>query len=139
MAERDNDVDARASGPQALRRVRRPGAGVGARMPCRWGGLVLLIGLRLMVPAWSADESTLKETLGKVRSNAESKAVEDLIEKLKGTGRTSPPTPTAPASPTAASGAPAVATPSAPAAGVPSPAEPPAQTISAGRSAPPVN
>jgi len=100
---------------------------------------VLLIGLRLMVPAWSADESTLKETLGKVRSNAESKAVEDLIEKLKGTGRTSPPTPTAPASPTAASGAPAVATPSAPAAGVPSPAEPPAQTISAGRSAPPVN
>ena len=97
---------------------------------------MLLIGLRLMVPAWSADEATLKETLGKVRSNAESKAVEDLIEKLKGTGRTSPPTPNAPASP--ATGAPAVATPSAPAAGVPSPAEPPAP-ISAGSSAPPVN
>jgi outer membrane protein OmpA-like peptidoglycan-associated protein len=93
-------------------------------MPCRWGGLVLVIGLHLMVPAWGADEPTLKETLGKVQSNAESKAVEDLIEKLKGTARTSPPAPRAPAS--------------APAAGVPPPAEPPAQTISGGSSAPAV-
>jgi len=46
-----------------------------ARMP--WCGLVLLIGLRLIVPAWSADEPTLKETLAKVQSDAESKAVEN--------------------------------------------------------------
>jgi hypothetical protein len=45
------------------------------RMP--WCGLVLLMGLRLIVPAWSADESTLKETLAKVQSDAESKAVEN--------------------------------------------------------------
>jgi outer membrane protein OmpA-like peptidoglycan-associated protein len=97
-------------------------------MPYRWGGLVLLIGLHLMVPAWSADEPTLKETLGKVQSNAESKAVEDLIDKLKGTARTSPPTPP-----------PSSVTPSAaPAAGVPPPAEPSAQTISGGSSAPAV-
>jgi len=31
---------------------------------------VLLIGLRLIVPAWSADEPTLKETLAKVQSDA---------------------------------------------------------------------
>ena len=55
-------MDTRAGRLEALRCV------TDARMP--WCGLVLLIGLRLIVPAWSADEPTLKETLAKVQSDA---------------------------------------------------------------------
>jgi hypothetical protein len=71
-------VDPRAGRLEALRRV------TDARMSSC--GLVPLIGLRLIVPAWSADEPTLKATLDQVQSDAESKAVENLIEKLNGAG-----------------------------------------------------
>jgi outer membrane protein OmpA-like peptidoglycan-associated protein len=78
-------------------------------------------GLLLGGPAWSADQPALKETLGKVQSGSESKAVEDLIDKLNGGARkaptpptpstTAPPTPmatpTPPSPPSAATAAPA--------------------------------
>ena len=51
----------------------------------------VLIGPWLVVPARGADEPTLKDTLGKVQSKAQSKVVEDLIEKLKGVRPTPPP------------------------------------------------
>jgi outer membrane protein OmpA-like peptidoglycan-associated protein len=116
MAERDNDVDARTVGLEALRRVRWPRAqtAAGAKRLYSWGVLMVLIGL--IGPAWSADEPTLKETLGKVQSNAETKAVEDLIEKLKGSTQ-KPSTPLTPAPPT-------------PAASVPGPAQPPGPPMS---------
>jgi outer membrane protein OmpA-like peptidoglycan-associated protein len=63
--------------------------------------------LAASTPAWSADPAALKETLGKVQSGAESKAVEDLIDKLKGVPRT--PAPAAPAP--AATPAPAASAP----------------------------
>jgi outer membrane protein OmpA-like peptidoglycan-associated protein len=117
-------VDARTGGPQALRRVRWPReqTAAGTRRPYPWGVRVVLIGLWLVAPAWSADVPTLKETLGKVQSNAGSKAVEDLIEKLKGATQKPPPTPPAPASPIPAS--------------APGLAEPPAQPSSSGSPAP---
>ena len=48
---------------------------------------------------------TLTETLGKVQSNAENNAVEELIKKLKGAIQEPPSTPAAPASPTPAASA----------------------------------
>jgi outer membrane protein OmpA-like peptidoglycan-associated protein len=42
---------------------------------------------------------TLKETLGKVQSNSENRAVEDLIKKLKGVLQEPAPTPAAPEEP----------------------------------------
>src|SRR5262249_8531134 len=117
MAERDDDVDARAGGLKALRRVRWPREQTVAdtrRCYPPWGVLVVLFGLRLIAPAWSADVPTLKEILGKVQSNAESKAVEDLIKKLKGATQEPPPPATAaPASPTPAASAPGQAGPPA--------------------------
>lgn len=110
-------MDARTVGLEALRRVRWPRAqtAAGADRLYPWGVLMVLIGL--IGPAWSADVPTLKETLGKVQSNAETKAVEDLIEKLKGTTQKPPPTPLTPAPPT-------------PAASVPGPAQPPSPPMS---------
>jgi hypothetical protein len=66
-------VDARAGGLEALRRVRWPREQVaaGAWRSYPWGVLVVLIGLQPIAPAWSRDVPTLKETLGKVQSNAE--------------------------------------------------------------------
>ena len=71
-------------------------------------------------PAWGADPA-LKETLGKVQSGAESKAVEDLIEKLKG-GLRKPPAPAPAASPASAAPPAPLATPAPPAAEMPPPA-----------------
>jgi len=70
----------------------------------------VLIGPWLVVPTRGADEPTLKDSLGKVQSNAQSKAVEDLIEKLKG-ARPTPPQPPAPASLTPAASATGLAEP----------------------------
>jgi outer membrane protein OmpA-like peptidoglycan-associated protein len=91
-------------------------------------GLLLLSGsLVLGVPIWAgpargADPPTLKETLGKVQSEAESRAVEDLIEKLKGGARKPPPpapaatpVPAAPTTPVAAPAPPPAPAPAAPA------------------------
>ena len=88
----------------------------------RLGLLLLLGGLAWSAPiggapAWGADPA-LKETLGKVQSGAESKAVEDLIEKLKGGARKAPPS--IPAAAPASS-----ATPPTPVA-TPAPTSPPA-------------
>src|SRR5262249_47765874 len=77
-------------------------------------------GLALSAPAWGADPAQLKETLGKVQSGAESKAVEDLIDKLKGVSRKSPPPAAAPAAPGSAASAPAPS-PAPPASARPSP------------------
>jgi OOP family OmpA-OmpF porin len=87
---------------------------------------VLLGGLALGAPAWAADPPSLKETLGKVQSDADAKAVEDLIDKLKGGSRK--PAPTAPAPAAAPSPSPPAAA-SAPA-GAPPPAQPSGQTAS---------
>jgi outer membrane protein OmpA-like peptidoglycan-associated protein len=76
-----------------------------------------------MTPARAAERPGLGETLGKVQSGAESRAVEDLIDKLKGGSRKPP----AQAPPAAAS-APASAPPPAPEGtpGSPAAAPPPA-------------
>jgi outer membrane protein OmpA-like peptidoglycan-associated protein len=88
--------------------------------------LFLLVGgLAFGAPAWGADPPQLKETLGKVQSEAETKAVEDLIDKLKGVSRKSQPAmPALPAAPAAPVPAAAIAPAAAPASGVPSPATP---------------
>ena len=113
-------MDARASGPEALRCVIWPGARGGS--PNARYGHVLLIGLQLIAPAWSAHGPTLKEAL-EVPSDAEGQAVESLIliENLKGATRRPLPTPPAPKA------APAGTTSSAAPTTVPPPAEPPAQ------------
>jgi outer membrane protein OmpA-like peptidoglycan-associated protein len=73
-------------------------------------GLLLLSGaLALAAPRWSApasaaDPASLKETLGRVQSEADTKAVEKLIDKLKGGTRTSPPSAAAPPAPAPTSG-----------------------------------
>lgn len=86
--------------------------------------LALLGALASSTPASSADPAALKETLGKVQSDAESRAVEDLIDKLKGVSRKPAPPAAAPESaPAAPAAAPAPATASTPAAG-PAPAAP---------------
>jgi len=80
--------------------------------------VLLLCGLAPSTPASSAEPNALKETLGKVQSGAERKAVEDLIDKLKGVPRTPAPAAPTPAAPApAASSAPAPnPTPAAPSA-----------------------
>ena len=82
----------------------------------RVGLLVLMTGAAMIPPALGADRPSLKETLDKVQSESQSKAVEDLIDKLKGSGRkpaaAPPPPPSGPP--------PAVASPSSP----PSPTTP---------------
>jgi OOP family OmpA-OmpF porin len=73
----------------------------------RVGLLVLLAGPALVPPASGADRPSLKETLDKVQSESQSKAVEDLIDKLKGGGRkpaaAPPPPPSGPPPPAVAS------------------------------------
>jgi outer membrane protein OmpA-like peptidoglycan-associated protein len=78
---------------------------------------MLVVGLAFGQPANAADPPTLKDTLGKVQSDAETKAVEDLIDKLKGVSRK-----TAPAAPAPL---PAATAPAPPAAAAPAPAAPP--------------
>jgi len=62
------------------------------------GGLILAVP-RGCGPASAADPASLKETLGRVQSESDTKAVEKLIDKLKGGTRTSPPSATSPAAP----------------------------------------
>jgi outer membrane protein OmpA-like peptidoglycan-associated protein len=116
----------------------------GCMTPSRLCVLLLLGALGLSTAAWSADPAALKETLGKVQSDAESKAVEDLIDKLKGVSRKPASPAAAPATPGAAPGpaaasapasTPAPAAPSArpspqPAAPATTAAEPPSQVAS---------
>jgi outer membrane protein OmpA-like peptidoglycan-associated protein len=81
--------------------------------------VLLLCGLASSTPASSAEPNALKETLGKVQSGAERKAVEDLIDKLKGVPRTpapGAPTPAAAPAPAAASAPAPNPTPAAPSA-----------------------
>jgi len=50
--------------------------------------LALLVGVLISsAPASGQDKPTLKDVLGKVQSESETKAVEDLVDKLKGTAR----------------------------------------------------
>ena len=116
-----------------------------ARTPSQWRVLLLLGGLALSAPAWVADPPpALKETLGKVQSDADTKAVEDLIDKLKGVSRkpgapapapaAAPPTPAPATPPPAATATPAepparVAPPAAPAAAPPTPAVKPDEAV----------
>jgi outer membrane protein OmpA-like peptidoglycan-associated protein len=119
------------------------------KAPSRLCALLLLGGLASSTPVWSADPAALKETLGKVQSGAESKAVEDLIDKLKGVSRKSAPPATAPATPgPAAAGAPAPnsapAVPSARPSPQPAPpataaSEPPGQVASPAITEPPAS
>jgi outer membrane protein OmpA-like peptidoglycan-associated protein len=94
-----------------------------ARTPPRWRVLLLLGGLALSAPARGADPPTLKETLGKVQSDAEAKAVNDLIDKLKGVSR-KPAAPTPAPAPAAAPVTPAPAAASVPAPAAPAPSAP---------------
>jgi len=117
-------VEARAGKPEALRRVKAPGQLTKSRLrsravPALWHVLVLLGGLALGAPVRAADPPALKETLGKVQSDADAKAVEDLIDKLKGVSRKP-----APAAPTP-SAAPVAPTPASPAGSAPAPSGPP--------------
>src|SRR5438552_19215599 len=89
--------------------------GARSMTPWRLGVLLLVGGLGLSTPAWSADPATLKETLGKVQSDAESKAVEDLIDKLKGVSRKGAPAATPPAATPPAAPGPAATSAPAPA------------------------
>jgi outer membrane protein OmpA-like peptidoglycan-associated protein len=83
-------------------------------------GLALLLGVLIAGgPALAQDKPTLKDVLGRVQSESETKAVEDLVDKLKGTARK----PAAPA-PESAPGAAAPPTDTA----APAPAELPAAT-----------
>ncbi len=113
-----------------MRRGERESLASAPRAPLRLCVLALLSGLAAGTPAWSADPAALKETLGKVQSDAESRAVEDLIDKLKGVSRK----PAAPAgAPAAPAATPAPAAP--PARATPQPPEtattgPPSQTAS---------
>jgi outer membrane protein OmpA-like peptidoglycan-associated protein len=59
----------------------------GTRAPLRLS-LALLVGVLISIgPASGQDKPTLKDVLGKVQSESETKAVEDLVDKLKGTAR----------------------------------------------------
>ncbi len=98
----------------------------GFMMPSCVCVLLLTSALAWSVPAWSADPSALKETLGKVQSDAESRAVEDLIDKLKGVSRKPDPPATAPAA-TPPPTAPATPPPAAASAPAPTPPPPPAR------------
>ena len=94
-------------------------------------GLALLLGVLIACgPAFAQEKPTLKDVLGRVQSESETKAVEDLVDKLKGTARkpaapapesapgaATPPTDTATPAPAElpAAAPPKVATPSTPA------------------------
>jgi len=57
----------------------------------RWG-LALAVGaLAAAGPVLAADPQSLKDVLGRVQTDAEKKAVEDLVDKLKGVPRKAPP------------------------------------------------
>ena len=59
----------------------------GVRTPLRLS-LALLVGALISSgPALGQDKPTLKDVLGRVQSESETKAVEDLVDKLKGTAR----------------------------------------------------
>jgi outer membrane protein OmpA-like peptidoglycan-associated protein len=58
-----------------------------ARAPLRLSLLLLLGALISTGPAMGQDKPTLKDVLGRVQSESETKAVEDLVDKLKGTTR----------------------------------------------------
>jgi outer membrane protein OmpA-like peptidoglycan-associated protein len=84
--------------------------------------LALLVGVLISsAPASGQDKPTLKDVLGKVQSESETKAVEDLVDKLKGTARkpdkgapapaTTPGSSATPAPPAAAKETPAAAPP----------------------------
>ena len=50
--------------------------------------LALLVGVLISgAPALAQDKPNLKDVLGRVQSESETKAVEDLVDKLKGTAR----------------------------------------------------
>jgi outer membrane protein OmpA-like peptidoglycan-associated protein len=94
-------------------------------------GLALLLGVLIAGgPVLAQEKPTLKDVLGRVQSESETKAVEDLVDKLKGTARkpaapapesapgaATPPTDTATPAPAElpAAAPPKVATPSTPA------------------------
>jgi outer membrane protein OmpA-like peptidoglycan-associated protein len=66
------------------------------------GGALLLGGTAFLTPAAAQDKPTLKDVLGRVQSEGDTKAVEDLVGKLKGVSRKPAPSPTGasdPASP----------------------------------------
>ena len=70
--------------------------------------LALLLGVLIAGgPASAQDKPTLKDVLGRVQSESETKAVEDLVDKLKGTARK-------PARPQPAPGSPAALHPRRP-------------------------
>ena len=59
-----------------------------SRTPLRLGLVALVAALISTAgPASGQDKPTLKDVLGRVQSESETKAVEDLVDKLKGTAR----------------------------------------------------
>jgi outer membrane protein OmpA-like peptidoglycan-associated protein len=81
-------------------------------------GLALLLGVLIAGgPALAQEKPTLKDVLGRVQSESETKAVEDLVDKLKGSTRK-------PAAKSAPDAAPGAAVPPADSA-MPAPAEQP--------------
>jgi outer membrane protein OmpA-like peptidoglycan-associated protein len=89
-------------------------------------GLALLLGVLIAGgPALAQEKPTLKDVLGRVQSESETKAVEDLVDKLKGSSRTPAPQ-SAPgaAAPPAETAAPSPSPPELPAATPPKVASP---------------
>lgn len=103
------------------------------RSPLRLGFVLLLGGLVSLGPASAQDKPTLKDVLGRVQTEGETKAVEDLVDKLKGVSRKPAPAPqSAPDSAAApAPGATASPAPSDP------PMQPPADSDRAAPAQPP--
>jgi outer membrane protein OmpA-like peptidoglycan-associated protein len=89
-------------------------------------GLALLLGVLIAGgPALAQEKPTLKDVLGRVQSESETKAVEDLVDKLKGSSRKPAPQ-SAPgaAAPPAETAAPSPSPPELPAATPPKVASP---------------
>jgi outer membrane protein OmpA-like peptidoglycan-associated protein len=111
-----------------------------ARRPTReWlaAGLAWVLGALIAAgPTWAQDKPTLKDVLGRVQSESETKAVEDLVEKLKGASRKPAPQPApadtgmpAPAEQPPAGAPPQVASPATPAPAEAKPALAPDEAI----------
>lgn len=93
--------------------------------PLRLGVVLALGGLLALGPAAAQDKPSLKDVLGRVQSERESKAVEDLVGKLKGVSRKDAP---------GATPAPDPALPGS--AGGPAPTDPPMQAPADGAAPP---
>ena len=114
----------------------RAAAMISSRLPpfrkLRHAAQAALLAIALAQPAAAADPLTLKDLLSRAQTEAETKAVNDLIDKLQGSARPKPPAGGAPVAPPAT--APVESPPAASAA---APPPPPTEAQGSARAAPP--